>query len=493
MPKKSDNILPEVFTLDKFDKDRRYYLVQQGQIKRIGPSLYTSNLTDSLEIIVRRNLWLIVGGLYPGAVISERTAVTMPRDGDIFIISDKKRSTKIGNVVIRPKKGAAPQQSDLPFMDTLYLASPARIILENVVPSRARKTSPARGLNKKELEEYLDKLISTRGEAAINKIRDDMRQVAPQLGLQAEFEAVNKLISTLLQTHEGKLKSKVGIARSQGLPFDPRRVELFANFHAELEKTAPVIRPQKSAGENLYFFEAYFSNFIEGTEFAIKEAQEIIFNNLLPRNRPEDAHDIKGTYDIISDEREMSQTPKTFADFITLLKARHQVLLGGRADKNPGQFKQRANQAGATIFVAPDLVPGTLKQGFEIYKKLSSAFSKAVFMMFMVAEVHPFDDGNGRIARVMMNAELVANQQQRIIIPTVYRYNYISALKAISHNGFYQPIIKTLDFAQKYTGAVDWQNFEAALDILTKTRAFLDPNEAEENGLRLILPSKIES
>ena len=28
--------------------------------------------------------------------------------------------------------------------------------------------------------------------------------------------------------------------------------------------------------------------------------------------------------------------------------------------------------------------------------------------MFLISEVHPFDDGNGRIARVMMNAELVS-------------------------------------------------------------------------------------
>ena len=30
-----------------------------------------------------------------------------------------------------------------------------------------------------------------------------------------------------------------------------------------------------------------------------------------------------------------------------------------------------------------------------------------IFMMFMISEIHPFLDGNGRLARVMMNAELV--------------------------------------------------------------------------------------
>ena len=45
----------------------------------------------------------------------------------------------------------------------------------------------------------------------------------------------------------------------------------------------------------------------------------------------------------------------------------------------------------------------------------------------MISEVHPFNDGNGRIARVMMNAELVRADQSRIIVPTVFREDYILA------------------------------------------------------------------
>jgi hypothetical protein len=154
MPKKSDNNLSEIFTADGCDKDKIYYLRQQGKIRRIAPGLYTSNMADGLETIARRHLWTIVGYLYPQAVISERTAVEMPKDGCIFVISDKKRSIKIGNVDIRPKKGAPAQPSDLPFMERLYLASPGCVILENAVPSRASKTSPPRRLSKEKAENY---------------------------------------------------------------------------------------------------------------------------------------------------------------------------------------------------------------------------------------------------------------------------------------------------------------------------------------------------
>jgi Fic family protein len=47
----------------------------------------------------------------------------------------------------------------------------------------------------------------------------------------------------------------------------------------------------------------------------------------------------------------------------------------------------------------------------------------------------PFADGNGRVARIMMNAELVAAGESRIIVPTIYRNNYLMALTALSQNG----------------------------------------------------------
>ena len=79
--------------------------------------------------------------------------------------------------------------------------------------------------------------------------------------------------------------------------------------------------------------------------------------------------------------------------------------MAGRPEALPGEFKAEENRAGLTVFVAPDLVPGTLAEGFALYRSLESPFERAVYMMFLVSEVHPFADGNGRIARVMMNAE----------------------------------------------------------------------------------------
>src|SRR5438552_3773461 len=161
----------------------------------------------------------------------------------------------------------------------------------------------------------------------------------------------------------------------------------------------------------------------------------------------------------------------------------------GRPYKGPGRFKADPNRARSTLFVAPELVEGTLAKGFEIYRGLTSPLHRAVFMMFLISEVHPFADGNGRIARIMMNAELVAAGENRVVVPTVYRNNYLMALKALSQNGVTGALVRVMDFAQRYTAAVDFRELHAARVILERTNAFADPNEADAAGIRLTLPT----
>lgn len=133
---------------------------------------------------------------------------------------------------------------------------------------------------------------------------------------------------------------------------------------------------------------------------------------------------------------------------------------------------------------------GTLEQGFALHRSLESPFARAVFMMLLVSEVHPFADGNGRIARIMMNAELVAAGEERIVIPTIYRSNRLSALKPLSQTGHPEPIIRTLDFAQRWTSAVDWRELSATRRELETCNAFCDPGEADDEGIRLRLPNR---
>ena len=132
---------------------------------------------------------------------------------------------------------------------------------------------------------------------------------------------------------------------------------------------------------------------------------------------------------------------------------------------------------------------GTLEQGFSYYTSLETPFQRAVFMKFLVAEVHPFADGNGRTARLMMNAELVASAEERIVIPTVFRTNYLSALKALSLNRIPAPLVDVLAFAQKWTAAVNWTSVDETTRELEACNAFIESDVADHEGKRLLMPS----
>ena len=485
MPEFSIQTCPEVFVSETSTSRAIHRAVRRGELRKIGTKLYTRNLTEAPESLVKRNWYHLIGGYYPDALIADRTALENKpaEDGSVFLISKSQKVISIPGITFRPRTGPDPIETDKTFIGGARLASTPRAYLENMRTSRTRSGQVARTLSRSEIEARLDDLTRRQGDAALNKLRDDARPIAVELGLESEFEELSELIGTFLGTREAKIESTVGKARAAGQPFDPQRMDLFEKLFIALRETVPTPRPATAdtgqALANLAFFEAYFSNFIEGTEFTVGEAREIVFEGAIPNERPEDAHDVLGTFRIVADSREMANCPANQAELDTLLRHRHGTIMQARPDKQPGAYKTAANQAGATIFVSPDLVTGTLEQGFEFYQALEEPFQRAVFMMILISEVHPFADGNGRTARIMMNAELVAGGEERIIIPTAYRTDYLGALKAFSANGLTEPLIRMLDRAQEFTGQIDWHDFEQVRAMLEASNAFAEGEEAK--------------
>ena len=461
----------------------------------MGPRLYTPNLTDPLEDLVARHRYDIVGGYFPGAVIVDRSAANggVPVDGELHLDHPRPTNLELPGLLLRPRRGPGPLRGDMPLAGGLYLSSQARVLLDNARESRARGGHARRTLSRRELEDYLETLAQRYGSDRLRSLRDEVDELATLTGMADEARMISTLIGALLGTRDAAVSSPGLRARIEGRPFDSRRLQLFTVLRDHLLASPPrmrvVIESEGSRYRYLPFFEAYFSNFIEGTEFTIDEAADIALRGAIPQARPADAHDIIGTYEIVRDAAEMRRVPTSADELIELLRRRHGRLLAGRPEKRPGGFKERANQAGATVFVAPDLVHGTLREGFRIGRPLNDPFARAVFMGFLVAEVHPFDDGNGRIARIMMNAELVAGGELRIIIPTVYRNNYLQSLRALSHGGRPDALVRTLDFAQRYTASIDFSSIQAVRATLERTHALDDPSQADLLGIRLVLPS----
>ena len=460
---------------------------KEGKIRKIAKRIYSSNLTSPIEEIIRRNLFKILGNQYPGALLSHRSALEFQPTtaGHIFLTYTYTKKISLPGITIRLLQGPEPIEGDNPFFGNLYASQKARALLENLQGSK--KPGPtSKCLSIPEIEEKLEQIIRVSGEDEINKLRDKARDIADKLNMQKEFGVLNKMISALLTTHSSKiLSSPLAVARAFGFPYDPGRIKLFEELFRQLQQQEFKNRADKNSSEksfkNFAFFESYFSNFIEGTTFEIDEAKQIIATDKPLPTRKDDSHDVLGTYHIVANRKEMQITPATAEELLKILSYRHQILLSARQDKNPGQFKDRNNFAGKTAFVDFNLVKGTLTQGFDFYKALTHPFSKAVYMMFMISEVHPFLDGNGRIARVMMNAELVKEGQSKIIIPTVYRDDYMGALRKLTRQSETAPFIRMLLRAYDFSENVYGDDIDEMQAYLEKCNAFLEDTEAKLN------------
>lgn len=70
-----------------------------------------------------------------------------------------------------------------------------------------------------------------------------------------------------------------------------------------------------------------------------------------------------------------------------------------RPETNPGTPKQEANYAGPTRGVDPAFVRGVLAEGSTLAEEVPEGLAYAIFYAFLISEVHPFVDGNGRLSR----------------------------------------------------------------------------------------------
>lgn len=457
-------------------------LVQQGKLKKIAPKIYTSNLVELAETILKRNLFMVLGKLYPGAVLSFRSAleVWLSPAGIIYLSYTYTKKIELPGIMVALIEGPPALENDRVLSGELHIASLERALLENLGQGRVNKQGEPKTLSREVIEQRLSQILQIEGEQELNKIRDNARRIAAQLNLEKSFQLLNQIISALLATQPSKLlHSPLALAIALGSPYDSYRVDLFTRLFSFLQQTPLPYRAEdlesSEAYTNFSFFEAYFSNYIEGTEFELEEAQDIIFHNLLIPHRSGDTHDIRGTFAILNNPQALMHTPQNFDEFQALLQERHSILLEGRPDKNPGKFKTRANRAGNTSFVEPNLVRGTLQKALEPYLALNHPLAKAIYMMFVVSEVHPFEDGNGRIARIMMNAELVKAKLKRIIIPTIYREDYLLALRKLSRQQIPDAYVRMLDRAQAFSAWLKPQDFAITVQQLQQSKAFSEP------------------
>lgn len=467
-------------TSDKTMSAKITALVKSCEIRKIAPKIYTTNMDDEPEAIIRRNLFYILGQQYPHAVISFRSAFELKptEGGDIFLTYSYTKKTKLPGITVHLIEGPKGTERDMPFIENLYISSNERRILENLQKARTRG-GVSKCLPRTFVEEHLEKTLQVNGERGINQLRDNARMIAIQLGMTEEFETLNSIISALLSTKPSSiLTSPFATARATGNPYDIERCNLFATLFEQLHNQpfADIEEPNQTtaAFRNFAFFESYFSNYIEGTEFEVADAWKIIDSGQPMPARNADSHDVLGTFQLVASRIEMRRVPASGEELIDILQERHRLMMAARPEKNPGMFKMQNNHAGDSHFVDYSLVRGTLIKGYEYYQALEHPYARALFMLFMISEVHPFNDGNGRISRIMMNAEMVSADQAKIIIPTVFREDYLNALRRMTRKKDPSVLIHAMNRARQFSSMITGEDFAETQRFLEQCNAFKD-------------------
>lgn len=475
--------------------------VKDGRLLRLATGLYSDETSSEPETIVAQQWRTIVGKMLAGATVTGRCGFSgIPATHDsgayLFVSHPRTRELKLPGLTVVPDASSiGPLPGDTPVAEGLHQASEQRALLDNLKPSRSARGRPSRTLSRSELHDQVVHLATTRTPEQQARLLSSVGELAELTRRPQEAEDIYVLFAAArgerptVPSHSTSMR-----AAQTGSPIDKARVRMFATLAERLSTRSPLVRPvptDKSRQRYLPFYEAYFSNFIEGTEFTVEEAAEIALEGVLPQDRPRDAHDILGTYRIVSDIAEMSLPLNSSDEYIEALRRRHASVMEGRPEMAPGEFKSKSNRAGTTIFVDPEMVEGTIRAGWSELETLNDPFARATYAMFMVNEIHPFADGNGRVARIMMNGELAQAGQSRVIIPTIMRGSYLSALSAMTNNQNHAALYSVLEYAQRWTLQIDFADIHRAYTTMNSTHAFVSSTDAEREGIHLLLANEL--
>lgn len=465
---------------------------KEGELVRIADGIYLRERDPKAQAqIVQRNWHRILGALVPDGVVSYRSALLGGITPDRLVVlshpSRFNRTIKLPGLNAYLVRGPNALPGDMPLgSEGLHFASRPRMLLENL--TRSRGESP-RSAGAETVERTLVKIMNASGEDELNRLRDAARNLAGPLGLETECKKLDSLIGALLATQtDGELKTKKGKLVAKGMPLDSARMERFeilaSRLRTESYPRRAAIAVKEPARSHFAFLESYFSNYVEGTEFGIEEAAGIALKGQIVENRPKDSHDVLGVFMLALHSPWRETVPPLGSDFPAELAARHAVMMEKRPEAAPGRFKLEPNRAGNTWFVNPGLVRGTLVEGSELARSVPEGLARALYLAFLVSEVHPFSDGNGRISRLVMNAELSRVGEARIIIPTLFHEEYVDCQRQLSRQNEPAGHIRALTLMQAWTVSLDYSDIDSLISSVRAANAL----ERSRNQFKLTLP-----
>ena len=445
-----------------------------GMLHRIHKGIYAAAGTD-VELVVRRNWQRIAGAIAPGSVVSHASAMTggpLP-DRTVTLSHPTLFGKKVAlpGLTLQLLRGPGPLPGDMPMGNSgLHWASRPRHLLENL-----GKKAPRR-LGRDAVENLLIDTLNASGEKAMNDIRDHAAALAQPLGMEKEAQTLRVVIGALLGTHErAQLHTTAGHLVAKGTPVDKERIIRFEVLASHLRGTPlPYLPNALKSGpprHHFAFIESYFSNYVEGTKFEIEEARDIVMHHKVMETRPKDSHDVLGVFRLATTSPYRDSPPVAGEDFLHGLETWHAEMFKMRPEVNPGKIKLQVNYAGTTRFVDPGMVRGTMEQGSRLALSVPEGMARAAFYAFLISEVHPFEDGNGRLSRLAMNAELSRVGLSRIIIPTLFHPQYVDCARVLTRQNDASGFVRSLAKMARWGNQFDYNSLDELIEALRKTNA----------------------
>ncbi len=192
---------------------------------------------------------------------------------------------------------------------------------------------------------------------------------------------------------------------------------------------------------------------IEGNTLTYGETKDLLFWGITAKGKPFKDHiELKGhnqavewIFDIIKDKnrplnenfiRELHSliiAPNSYIDAQTSegLPIKKLVLLG-EYKKTPNHVLTKTGEM--FYFASPEETPAKMKELIQWFRKAYDEKSThplklACLFHYKFVRIHPFDDGNGRMSRILMNFILMLYGFPPVIIPTNEKSDYILALE----------------------------------------------------------------
>lgn len=189
---------------------------------------------------------------------------------------------------------------------------------------------------------------------------------------------------------------------------------------------------------------AFNSNHIEGSQLSHDQTRYIFETNTIGF---EDSNSIK-VDDIIETSNHFTAVDTlldTFQDDLTenWIKNIHSILKRGTSDSKKswfevGEYKKIPNEVGGRETTLPENVSKEMQKLLKSYLSLqNTSFEDILDFHVRFERIHPFQDGNGRVGRLILFKECLKHQHVPFIIGDDMKYFYYRGLAEWGEqNGF---------------------------------------------------------